>query len=743
MNNLLKKIYTIFPKFYKSILLSYSQIFFSNSLVFAVILFVVTFFDIWCGIAGLISVVFSNSGAYLIGFNKNNIQNGYYGFNSLLVGLGLGAYFAPSIEFYFILLCASFLTLILTVVFEGVIGKYGLPFLSMSFLLVLWIVSIATRNYHNIEISERGIYVYNELYSQGGNKLINLYNWVSNLPLSHGIQTYFKSLGAIFFQYNNLAGILISLGLLYYSRIAFTLSLIGFFTAYLFYNFIGADLNQLNNSYVGFNFILTSIALGGFFIIPSRQSYLWIVALVPIISILISALTVILSVYQLAIYSLPFNIMVISFLYILKFRERNFSLLQLVIHQNFSPEKNLYHQLNYSQRFDNLKYIAFNLPFIDEWKITQGHNGKITHRGEWQHALDFEIDDENQKYYHSNGFVIENYFCYNKPVIAPADGYIVKIVDNIQDNEIGEVNIEHNWGNSIIIKHTELLYSNLSHLKKDSFKVKEGDYVLKGDILAYVGNSGRSPQPHLHFQIQNFPYIGSQTINYPIAHYIEKKNDKYKIHFFDIPKQNQNISNIKTTSSLENAFNFIPGKKLYFEFINLNTNDNKKIEWEIFVDYYNTTYIYCKDSNSYAYFRNDGKIFSFNSYVGSKKNELFFFYLAFYRISLGYYKNLIIEDKLPLTLINNKILLFLQDFVAPFKVFLNSNFILKFIRKSEDFSKSDIEIESKATFGINKKIFKQIKFNILLHNENFESIKFRYKNSNYEIKQVEYHRIIK
>ena len=33
------------------------------------------------------------------------------------------------------------------------------------------------------------------------------------------------------------------------------------------------------------------------------------------------------------------------------------------------------------------------LPFLGTWKVTQGHNGELTHQGGWKHALDFEIVD--------------------------------------------------------------------------------------------------------------------------------------------------------------------------------------------------------------------------------------------------------------------------------------------------------------------------------------------------------------
>ena len=107
--------------------------------------------------------------------------------------------------------------------------------------------------------------------------------------------------------------------------------------------------------------------------------------------------------------------------------------------------------------------------------------------------------------------------------MAPADGIVQEIIDHIDDNEIGKNNTAQNWGNTIVIKHAEGLYTKLSHLKKNSFKTSKGAYVKRGDIVASCGNSGRSPEPHLHMQVQATPYIGSKTLNYPLAYFKTRK----------------------------------------------------------------------------------------------------------------------------------------------------------------------------------------------------------------------------
>jgi len=724
----------IFPHFINSILNSYSQVFFSNSPKFAVILIIVSFFDIFAGISGLIAVIVSNTVAYLVGFNRFNIKSGYYGFNSLLVGLGLGVFYQPGFEFFALLLFVSLFTLFVTIMLEGVIGKYGLPYLSISFLIGIWVIILASREFTSLTISDRGIYNLNEMYMLGGFTMVKIYEWFNNLNLHESITIYFRSLGAIFFQYHLFAGILIAIGILIYSRIAFLLSLVGFFSAYFFYQFIGADIGELNYCYIGFNYILTAIAIGGFFIVPSRYSFLWVILLTPLISIMITSTSTLFSILQLSIFSLPFNFIVLLFLYILKFRERFYNKPEIVTVQQFSPEKNLYSQTNYKERLGNSKYISISLPFWGEWKVTQGQGDEITHKDDWKHAWDFEIADEENSTYKGSGTKREDYYCYNKPIIAPADGWVEEIVDDIDDNKIGDVNMEDNWGNTIVIKHAEKLYSKVSHIKKESFKVKKGEFIKKGKIIASCGNSGRSPQPHIHFQIQSEPYIGSKTLDYPIGNYILNENSKFELKSFDKPQKNDIVSNIDKNDSLYKAFHFIPGQKLRFSVSSSDLQKEKIINWKIEADIYNNLYIICENSKSKAYFKNDGSIFYFTHFEGNKKSLLFYFYLGVYKIITGFYKGLIVNDRYPLNTVNNNLITVIQDFIAPFHIFIKSDYTLEYIKMDDNFSESSVFLKSKINIKICKKLTKEQSFEIYINDKSIEKFVVFDRNKKIEAK---------
>ena len=74
------------------------------------------------------------------------------------------------------------------------------------------------------------------------------------------------------------------------------------------------------------------------------------------------------------------------------------------------------------------------------------------------------------------------------PVYATADGFI------------GKAQYWGSYGNYVQIEHGADLETRYGHLS--SYTVQTGDTVRKGDLIGYVGSTGRSTGPHLHYEVR-------------------------------------------------------------------------------------------------------------------------------------------------------------------------------------------------------------------------------------------------
>jgi urea transporter/murein DD-endopeptidase MepM/ murein hydrolase activator NlpD len=651
----------------------------------------VSFFNPYAGLTGAVAALIAIAVAWFTGLNKAAVEEGMYSYNALILGMGMGAVYNFSFAFWILLVVIVIFSVILSLLLQSLLGKYRLPFLTIPFVLCFWLILLVTKDFAAIDFTFRNIYWLNDAYAIGDKPLVRFIMFMENMQLPALVSTFFRALSSLYFQDNILAGMLIALGILIHSRIIFSLIIIGFLTAYGFNNILMAHPEGMNYYLIGGNFILVSVAVGGFFTVPSKHSYIWAILSVPITFLIVMGLGRVTGTWSLPVLSMPFSITVLCLLYFfsLKVQKGRVTLTPL---QLYTPEKNLYNYLSNTERLTNSNKIRLQLPFIGKWMVSQGYDGSITHKGDWSKALDFIIVDAELKTYDKFAINPENFYCYGKPVLAPADGFVQQVEDHIEDNEIGRINQKQNWGNTIVIRHAEGLYTKMSHLRKDSFKVKAGDYVKQGDVVAACGNSGRSPEPHLHFQVQTTPYIGSKTFAWPLAHYVTEKHGVAAIREFSVPGETEIVYNISPNPSLQKAFEFLPGYIL-----TVTAAGMKEGKWEVFTDAYNNTYIYCHTTKAMAWFKRNESVFYFTAFEGDKNSLLYFFYLAAYKIFLSTEPVLPALDKFPLQLRKNNITQWLQDIASPFVIFSRLHYSSLNNVVSNDFLDPVISIESSQT----------------------------------------------
>lgn len=98
----------------------------------------------------------------------------------------------------------------------------------------------------------------------------------------------------------------------------------------------------------------------------------------------------------------------------------------------------------------------------------------------------------------------ENWWSWGEPVLAVADGKITEVVDEFPDNTprvLPPVTLDNIAGNHIILQIAANRFVTYAHLQKGSIKVRTGDSVHRGDVLARLGNSGNSTGAHLHLEV--------------------------------------------------------------------------------------------------------------------------------------------------------------------------------------------------------------------------------------------------
>ena len=77
---------------------------------------------------------------------------------------------------------------------------------------------------------------------------------------------------------------------------------------------------------------------------------------------------------------------------------------------------------------------------------------------------------------------------YGQSVIAPADGVVVFAAEN------------GGYGQLLILEHGHGISTRYGHLA--GFAAAVGQSVRRGDVIGYVGRSGRSTGPHLHYEVR-------------------------------------------------------------------------------------------------------------------------------------------------------------------------------------------------------------------------------------------------
>lgn len=585
---------------------------------------------------GVLAVGAAALGVRLLGLDPSQVREGPFGYNALLVGAGVAFTFAAGPASALLALLSVGLCVLVTASLLSLLPRaFGLPVLSLPFVLVFALVlGLAPR--FGLEPRALG----------------------APDPTIDPLTLLLESLGAVVFAPRPAAGALVLLALFIHSRISSLLALGAFALATAAALAAAGPLDHGTALAMGLNALLAAMALGGVYFVPSTASFALGGWGATAAALLAAGLAVPLARLGVPPLILPFNAAVLLTLSALRLRTRDSSP-KSVDFEPGSPEENLYYFRTRLARFDALYPISFRLPFRGVWECTQGVDGPHTHQGPWRDAFDFEVRDQDGSFFQGEGRT-DDHHCFRLPVLAAADGTVVKVVNEIADNAIGGVELEHNWGNLVLLYHAPGLYSLVAHLARGSARVVEGQFVRQGEALGLCGSSGRSPRPHLHFQLQGAPELGAPTLPCRFQDAVTREPGGDRLTLALCPTEGAAVRNLEPSDEIGRHLRFTPGERRALRY------RGRTEHLECYLDLLGRLALRSAETGAVLYFQRTDEGFTVHDVVGPRGSVLHLMRATLSRVPFEGSPAATWRDVLPPTWAGGRLRRMLFDLVSPF-----------------------------------------------------------------------------
>jgi urea transporter len=378
------------------------------------------------------------------------------------------------------------------------------------------------------------------------------------------VNAFLRSLGTILFMPNVWVGVAVLVALLVWSRVAIVNAIAGYAGGILVVKMLEACGLQWFGWFAGHNYLLAGMALGAVYFVPSWSSLALAFGGGAVAALNVAAVQHFLRGSGWEYLPLPYLLTIWSFLCAMRLRENSGSLLPTVGTFD-NPEAAAASIALANARFPHRHETHVLLPTSREVTVTQGFDDKLSHRGDWKHALDFEVldaagnacppgcDDDLSRYY-TQGLEIR----------APGSGEVLRVIDNVPDNVPGGCNFAQNWGNHLILSLDFGGIVKLAHFTKNGILVKTGQRVAAGDLLGYCGNSGRSPVPHIHLHTQTTTQSGAPTAPFCLTNFFTRTETDLRWNFASVPKVGARIASATISNTvLGTLAHFAPGRATY------------------------------------------------------------------------------------------------------------------------------------------------------------------------------------
>jgi urea transporter len=241
------------------------------------LLFVVGIFvnSLKFGGAALLGVAASTLAAHLLGADRTLIRNGLFGFNGVLVGIGLAFFLEFDLLLAVYIVLGAAVSTIVMMALINLLSPWDMPALTAPFVLVAWLLLFAVYQFEFLHPSELLAPLAPNPESAVQTQLRELATGVGGLTVANLAHGFFRGVGEVMFQDNLATGVIFLVAILVNSRISAAFAAVGSALALLTALAIGGDGVAIYHGLYGFNAVLCAIALGGLFFVLTWKSALY------------------------------------------------------------------------------------------------------------------------------------------------------------------------------------------------------------------------------------------------------------------------------------------------------------------------------------------------------------------------------------------------------------------------------------------------------------------------------------
>jgi hypothetical protein len=205
----------------------------------------------------------------------------------------------------------------------------------------------------------------------------------------------------------------------------------------------------------------------------------------------------------------------------------------------------------------------------------------------------------------------------------------------------------------------------VAHLAPGSIDVREGQIVRAGEQIGTCGNSGRSPTPHLHFQLQATARVGAPTLPVELHNVVAERSDEVRLHGSVIPRLGDVIRNLVPQPDVAGLLRFPIGEPLKMR-VERGSALGPLHELEPDIDLYGRLLLRTADGNSVLFYDCADDLFTVYDTVGRRHPVLRLMQVALGRVPFEVSESLGWNDFVPLRHVWPKGVGAFLDLASPF-----------------------------------------------------------------------------